>query len=187
VNFVLVCFFIFVSNFPCRVGCSLDWTYSANSIQVVSLILLIYFLVYFLYFGACKISEGDTRAAKRARMLVDDSDEDSGLEDDVTIDKNEPTFEDLFGDATFPEEEIGIADTKVGSWGLLDGPVLARIFHFLRSDFKSLVFASMTCKHWSAAVRFYKEVSIQVNLSSLGHSCTDTVLWNIMVGLIYIF
>jgi hypothetical protein len=109
------------------------------------------------------------------------------LEDDVTIDKNEPTFEDLFGDATFPEEEIGIADTKVGSWGLLDGPVLARIFHFLRSDFKSLVFASMTCKHWSAAVRFYKEVSIQVNLSSLGHSCTDTVLWNIMVGLIYIF
>ncbi|WJX69129.1 hypothetical protein P8452_53417 [Trifolium repens] len=125
-------------------------------------------------------SEGDTRAAKRARMLVDDSEEDSGLEDDVTIDKNEPTFEDLFGDATFPEEEIGIADTKVGSWGLLDGPVLARIFHFLRSDFKSLVFASMTCKHWSAAVRFYKEVSIQVNLSSLGHSCTDTVLWNIM-------
>jgi hypothetical protein len=120
-------------------------------------------------------------------MLVDDSEEDSGLEDDVTIDKNEPTFEDLFGDATFPEEEIGIADTKVGSWGLLDGPVLARIFHFLRSDFKSLVFASMTCKHWSAAVRFYKEVSIQVNLSSLGHSCTDTVLWNIMVGLIYIF
>lgn len=120
-------------------------------------------------------------------MLVDDSEEDSGLEDDVTIVKNEPTFEDLYGDATFHEDEIGISDSEVGSWGLLDGPLLARIFHFLRSDFKSLVFASMTCKHWSAAVRFYKEVSIQANLSSLGPSCTDTVLWNIMVGRIYIF
>ncbi|XP_058762459.1 histone-lysine N-methyltransferase ATXR3-like [Vicia villosa] len=125
-------------------------------------------------------SEGDTRAAKRARMLVDDNEEDSGLEDDVTIAKNEPTFEDLCSDATFHEDEIGISDSEVGSWGLLDGSLLARIFHFLRSDFKSLVFASMTCKHWSAAVRFYKEVSIQANLSSLGPSCTDTVLWNIM-------
>ncbi|KAJ1394446.1 Leucine-rich repeat domain superfamily [Sesbania bispinosa] len=97
-----------------------------------------------------------------------------------TIEKDESTFEDLCGDATFPEEEIGITESDVGSWGLLDGQILARIFHFLRSDFKSLVFASLTCKHWRAAARFYKEVSIQVNLSSLGHSCTDTMLWNIM-------
>ncbi|XP_073222053.1 histone-lysine N-methyltransferase ATXR3-like isoform X3 [Cicer arietinum] len=123
-------------------------------------------------------SEGDARAAKRVRLLVDDSEEDSDLEDDVTIEKDEPTFEDLCGDVIFPE--VGIADSDMGCWGLLDGPILARIFHFMRSDLKSLVLASMTCKHWRSAVRIYKGVSIQVNLSSLGHSCTDTVLWNIM-------
>ncbi|KAK7402013.1 hypothetical protein VNO78_13946 [Psophocarpus tetragonolobus] len=124
-------------------------------------------------------SESDAHAAKRARMLVDDSEDDSDLEDgDATIEKDESTFEDLCGDATFPEQEI--TDSDVGSWGLLDGRVLAQIFHFLRSDVKSLVFASMTCKRWRAAVRFYKELSVQVNLSSLGHSCTDTILWNIL-------
>ncbi|XP_027344008.1 histone-lysine N-methyltransferase ATXR3 [Abrus precatorius] len=123
-------------------------------------------------------SEGDARAAKRARMLVDDSEEDSDFDDeDVTVDKDESTFDDLCGDATFPEVDI---TDDVGSWGLLDGCLLARIFHFLRSDLKSLVFASITCKHWRAAVTFYKEVSMQVNLSSLGHSCTDTLLWNIL-------
>lgn len=135
--------------------------------------------------GPYKFSEGDARAAKRVRLLVDDSEEDSDLEDDVTIEKDEPTFEDLCGDVIFPE--VGIADSDMGCWGLLDGPILARIFHFMRSDLKSLVLASMTCKHWRSAVRIYKGVSIQVNLSSLGHSCTDTVLWNIMVCLIYIF
>ncbi|KAK7324764.1 hypothetical protein VNO77_28596 [Canavalia gladiata] len=124
-------------------------------------------------------SEGDARAAKRARMLIGDSEEDSDLEDgDVTIEKDESTFEDLCGDAPFPEE-IDITE-DVGTGGKLDGRLLARIFHFLRSDLRSLVSASLTCKHWRAAVRFYKEVSIQVNLSSLGHSCTDTMLWNIL-------
>ncbi|XP_057457990.1 histone-lysine N-methyltransferase ATXR3-like isoform X2 [Lotus japonicus] len=124
---------------------------------------------------------GDVRASKRARMLIDDSEEDSELDDgDVTIEKDEPTFEELCGDVTFPEQKIGITDSDVRSWGLLDGRILARIFHFLRSDLKSLVYASMTCKHWSAAGWFYKEVTMQVNLSSLGHSCTDTMLWNIM-------
>jgi len=120
-------------------------------------------------------------------MLVDDSDEDSDLEDsDFTIEKDESSFEDLCGDATLPEDEIGVTDSQMGSWDNLDGRVLARIFHFLKSDLKSLVFASMTCKRWRASVRFYKEVSMQVNLSSLGHSCTDAMLWNILVGLIYI-
>ncbi|KAL9322543.1 hypothetical protein ACSQ67_010596 [Phaseolus vulgaris] len=126
-------------------------------------------------------SEGDAHAVKRARMLVDDSDEDSDLEDgDFTIEKDESSFEDLCGDATLPEDEIGVTDSQMGSWDNLDGRVLARIFHFLKSDLKSLVFASMTCKRWRASVRFYKEMSIQVNLSSLGHSCTDTMLWNIL-------
>lgn len=125
-------------------------------------------------------SEGDAHAAKRARLLVDDSEGGSDSEDgDVSIEKDESTFEDLCGDSTFPED-VGITDSDVGSWGILDGCVLARIFHFLKSDLKSLVFASLTCKRWRAAVRFYKEMSIQVNLSSFGHSCTDTMLWNIL-------
>ncbi|XP_061364392.1 histone-lysine N-methyltransferase ATXR3-like [Gastrolobium bilobum] len=125
-------------------------------------------------------SEGDAHAAKRARMMVDGSEEDSDLEDvDLTIEKDGSTFEDLCRDASFPEE-FGITDSDVGSRGLLDGRVMAQIFHFLRSDLKSLVFASMTCKHWRTAVRFYREVSRQVNLTSLGHSCTDSMLWNIM-------
>ncbi|XP_057728916.1 histone-lysine N-methyltransferase ATXR3 [Arachis stenosperma] len=124
-------------------------------------------------------SDGDARATKRARMLVD-GEEDSEFEDGPTIEKDETTFEDLCGDATFIREAIGLTDSEVATWGLLDGHMLARIFHFLRSDLKSLVFASITCKHWRTAVRFYKEVSRHVNLSSLGHSCTDSMLLNIM-------
>ncbi|KAF1886757.1 hypothetical protein Lal_00045994 [Lupinus albus] len=130
--------------------------------------------------GNDSFEDGDARSAKRARMLVVGSEEDSDLEDHVTIDKYDSTFEDLCGDATFPAEEIGYIDPEVRSWGLLDGHVLARVFHFLRSDLKSLVFASMTCNHWRKAVRFYKEVSRQVNMSSLGISCSDSMLWNIM-------
>jgi len=64
----------------------------------------------------------------------------------------------------------------------LDGHVLARVFHFLRSDIKSLAFVSLTCKHWRAAVGFYKDISRQIDLSSLGPNCTDSILLNIMVG-----
>lgn len=103
---------------------------------------------------------------------------------DFTVEKDESSFEDLCGDATFPEDEIGATDSQMGSWDNLNGRVLAQIFHFLKSDLKSLVFASLTCKRWRASVRFYREVSMQVNLSSLGHSCTDAMLWNILVGLI---
>ncbi|KAG5020992.1 hypothetical protein JHK87_016847 [Glycine soja] len=126
-------------------------------------------------------SEGDGHASKRARMLVDYSEEDSDFEDgSLTNGKDESTFEALCGDATFSGEGSGITDPKVGSWGLLDGRMLARVFHCLRSDLKSLAFASMTCKHWRATVRFYKKVSRHANLSSLGHSCTDSIMWNIL-------
>jgi hypothetical protein len=70
----------------------------------------------------------------------------------------------------------------MGSWGLLDGHVLARVFHFLRLDMKSLAFVSLTCKHWRAAVGFYKDMSKQIDLSSLGPNCTDSILLNVMVG-----
>ncbi|XP_054815408.1 histone-lysine N-methyltransferase ATXR3 isoform X2 [Prosopis cineraria] len=127
-------------------------------------------------------SEGDARAAKRARILVDSTEEDSDMEDGLTVLRNESTFDDLCGDAAFHEDESGTADFEVGRWSLLDGHVLARVFHYLRSDFKSHVFASLTCKHWRAAVMFYKEVSREVNLTSLSHSCTDSILWSIMNG-----
>ncbi|KAI4334068.1 hypothetical protein L6164_018805 [Bauhinia variegata] len=127
-------------------------------------------------------SDGDAHAAKRARILVDDSEDGSEIKDDRLTVLKDCTFEDLCGDTAFFGEESGITDSEMGSWGLLDGHLLARVFHFLRSDSKSLVFASMTCKHWRAAVRFYKEISRQVNLSSLGYSCTDSILWNIMNG-----
>jgi [histone H3]-lysine4 N-trimethyltransferase ATXR3 len=120
-------------------------------------------------------------------VLVDDSDEEGDFEDgSFIIENDESTLEALSGDVTFFTEESGVTVSE-GRWGLLDGRMLARVFHFLRSDLKSLVFASMTCKHWKASVRFYKEVSRNVNFSSLGHSCTDSILWNIVVGLVYIF
>lgn len=120
-------------------------------------------------------------------MLVDDSEEDSEMEDGgLTVQKDEFTFEDLCGEATFFNGKSGLVDSDMGSWGLLSGHMLGRVFHFLRSDLKSLAFASMTCKHWRAAVRFYKEVSKQVNLSSLGPSCTDSMLWNVVVSSLHI-
>ncbi|KAF7823098.1 histone-lysine N-methyltransferase ATXR3 isoform X1 [Senna tora] len=128
-------------------------------------------------------SEGDTRAGKRARILVDDSEDDSDMEDvNLNLQMDESNFDDLCGDTTFNREQSGVTDSEVASWGLLDGHMLARVFHYLRSDLKSLVFASLTCQHWRASIMFYKEVSRQVNLSSLGHSCTDSILWSIMNG-----
>ena len=93
---------------------------------------------------------------------------------------DEIAFEDLCGDATFHGE--GSTSLEVESWGFLDGHILARIFHFLQSDLKSLSFASVTCKHWRAAVRFYKDISRQVDLSTLGSNCTNSTFMNIMVS-----
>ncbi|TQD90216.1 hypothetical protein C1H46_024244 [Malus baccata] len=125
----------------------------------------------------------DARIAKRARLLVDESEDDYDLGDDLlTVEKDESTFEDLCGDASLYTEESRSYGSETGSWGLLDGQVLARIFHFLRLDMNSLTFASMTCKHWRAAVGFYKDISRQVDFSSLGPNCTDSAIVNIMSG-----
>ncbi|MED6210087.1 hypothetical protein PIB30_060806, partial [Stylosanthes scabra] len=53
------------------------------------------------------ISDGDSHAMKRARVLVDGQ-EDSEFEDGPTIEKDETTFGDLYGDATFIGEAIGL-------------------------------------------------------------------------------
>ncbi|KAG5242045.1 histone-lysine N-methyltransferase ATXR [Salix suchowensis] len=126
-------------------------------------------------------SEIDARVGKRAWMQPDQIDEDNDM-DEETSHKVQTTFEQLCGDSNFYREESMCSDIEAGSWGLLDGHTLARIFHFLKSDLKSLVFASLTCKHWRAAVSFYKGISIQVDLSSVGPNCTDLMVRNIMNG-----
>ncbi|XP_015882645.3 histone-lysine N-methyltransferase ATXR3 [Ziziphus jujuba] len=127
-------------------------------------------------------AEGDARSAKRARILYE-SEDDYEIDEDVqTIQKEESTFDDLCGDSSFYCEESLTSVSEIGSWGLLDGHVLARVFHFLRSDVKSLYIASLTCKHWRAAVRFYKDISRQIDLSCLGPNCTDSIFLNIMSG-----
>ncbi|CAN1232252.1 Histone-lysine N-methyltransferase ATXR3 [Linum perenne] len=129
--------------------------------------------------------EIDIRAGKRARMMIDESDEDNfGQEDLVPIPKDQSTFEELCGDASFhlhPDKTASL-EADIGGWGLLDGHILARMFHLLRSDVKSLALASLTCKHWRSAVSFYKDISKQIDLSPLGPNCTDMVIRNIVSG-----
>lgn len=128
-------------------------------------------------------SEGDeyTRACKRSRVMIDGSDEDYESGDDISAVLNDDiSFEDTCGDATFDEEHI--EQTGTGSWSLLDGHVLARIFHFLRGDVKSLSLASSTCRQWRCAIRFYKDISKQVDFSSVGRDCSDSIFSNIMKG-----
>ncbi|CAA0395313.1 unnamed protein product [Arabidopsis thaliana] len=117
---------------------------------------------------------------KRARLMAGESGEDSEMEDTQMFQKDELTFEDLCGDFTFNIEGNRSAGTVGIYWGLLDGHALARVFHMLRYDVKSLAFASMTCRHWKATINSYKDISRQVDLSSLGPSCTDSRLRSIM-------
>ncbi|XP_038712807.1 histone-lysine N-methyltransferase ATXR3-like isoform X2 [Tripterygium wilfordii] len=128
-----------------------------------------------------KKSEIYPRGGKRARLQVDESDEDYEIEEDLqTYQKDETTFDDLCSGATFCREKSSCSEAETVSWGLLDGPVLARVFHFLRYDMKSVALASLTCKHWRAAANFYKDISRQVDASGVGSSCTDSIIWNIM-------
>lgn len=120
-------------------------------------------------------------AGKRARFLVDGSEEDYVMEELPAI-QGECSFEDICSDAIFYREDNAGSENESRTWGLLDGHVLARVFNFLRSDVKSLVFSALTCKHWRAVFDFYKDISRQVDLSSVGRSCTDSIIWKIMVG-----
>ncbi|KAJ4912312.1 Histone-lysine N-methyltransferase ATXR3 [Raphanus sativus] len=123
---------------------------------------------------------GSSSYTKRARLMAGESRDHSEVEDAQMFQKDELAFEDLCGDATFHVEGSGSSGTVGMYWDLLDGHVLARVFHLLRYDVKSLAFASMTCRHWKAVVSSYKDISRQVDLSSLGTNCTDSRLWSIM-------
>ncbi|XP_047313544.1 histone-lysine N-methyltransferase ATXR3 [Impatiens glandulifera] len=123
----------------------------------------------------CNIGD-DYRPGKRARFLLDGTEE---YEVGATI--GDIMFDDLCCDNKFQGENTGTGVDPM-SWGLMDGQVLARIFHFLKADMKSLVHASLTCKHWRILVKYYKHICKQVDLSSLGPNCTDTMFWEIMSG-----
>lgn len=130
--------------------------------------------------------EEDTHGKKRCRTLIEGVDEDyeagKGL---PPLFYREPSFENLCGNLTFCREESVCSESAGGSWGLLDGHILARIFHFLRTDVKSLMFAGTTCKHWRAAVGFYRNVSVRVDLSTMGSHCTDSIVGSVMVSFWY--
>ncbi|KAI3780786.1 hypothetical protein L2E82_10777 [Cichorium intybus] len=111
----------------------------------------------------------------------DGFDGDYELEDLSILEKDERNFEDLCGDATFCQEKSTDSVVENENWGLLDGQVLARVFHFLRTDIKSLVYANLTCKHWRSVVKFYKGICRQADLSSVSN-CMDSTLHNIMNG-----
>ncbi|RWW20568.1 hypothetical protein GW17_00015319 [Ensete ventricosum] len=127
--------------------------------------------------------DGIYREGKRARFLVDESDEDSEMEEALLPnEKNDWLFEDICGEADTFEDNAAMSQTENGSWGLLNGRVLARVFHFLKGDMKSLLSSAATCKHWNASVDFYRSICRHVDLSSVGPKCTDIVLQSLMGG-----
>ncbi|XP_075498170.1 LOW QUALITY PROTEIN: histone-lysine N-methyltransferase ATXR3-like [Primulina tabacum] len=117
------------------------------------------------------------RACKRARI---DGIEEEYEEDLFAFRKDAFAFDDLCAGATFMkgDESDSVFDRQ--SWALLDGHVLARVFHFLRSDIKSLIYVALTCKHWRSVVKFYRDISKQVDFWAIASNCTDSMVLNIM-------
>ncbi|GAB4859487.1 hypothetical protein Ancab_010954 [Ancistrocladus abbreviatus] len=132
---------------------------------------------------ASLLHEDHMYAGKRARLMFDGSAEGYEMGEGVhSWQHYVPSFEDLCGNASFLNEVAEYSENKMVNWGLLDRHILARIFYFLRADVKSLAFTASTCKHWRAAVGFYKNICWQVDVSSVGCSCTDSVFGSIMNG-----
>ncbi|XAR55424.1 hypothetical protein NMG60_11035491 [Bertholletia excelsa] len=121
-------------------------------------------------------------SGKRARLMAEVSEEDYDMEEEAPAAQEECTFDDLWGEANFCKDENANAENETGSWGLLDGHILARVFHFLRTDVKSLVFAALACKRWRIVLNFYKDICRHVDLSSIAHCCNDSMFWNFMNG-----
>ncbi|XP_042477330.1 histone-lysine N-methyltransferase ATXR3-like isoform X2 [Macadamia integrifolia] len=125
--------------------------------------------------------EASLRACKRARMAVNESEEDDEVEDLIKR-KDDCSFEDFCGGTIFGEGNDASPEVESESWGLLNCNILARVFHFLRADLKSLAFSAATCKRWNAAARFYRDISRQIDFSSAGPKCTDSMFVSIMDG-----
>ncbi|KAH9614532.1 hypothetical protein KSS87_020109 [Heliosperma pusillum] len=129
------------------------------------------------------LHEDDVYGRRRCRTLTGGVDEEYEISEVLpTCCYSDLSFDDLCSNVVFCKEEDRHSETPVGSWGLLDGHILSRIFHFLRSDVKSLVFAASTCKHWRDSVGFYKNMSVRVDLSTVGANCSDSTVESIMKG-----
>ncbi|XP_058072960.1 histone-lysine N-methyltransferase ATXR3 isoform X2 [Magnolia sinica] len=128
------------------------------------------------------IYKDHTRSGKRARLLADESEDDDEMEEDLLTGQNDSSFEDLCSEISFGQEITPTPQTETESWGLLNGRILARVFHYLRMDLKSLATSAATCKCWNTAVKFYRDISQHVDLSSVGPNCTDSMFQNIMSG-----
>lgn len=128
--------------------------------------------------------DAEDRFGKRSRLWVDESDECFETEEDLFDQKNDASFEELCGVAIFADDGSENLTKDDESWGLLNGQILARVFHFLRSDMKALASSAATCKRWNAAVKFYKNICRNVDVSSFGASCSDAMFRSIMVSLI---
>ncbi|XP_077254002.1 histone-lysine N-methyltransferase ATXR3-like [Tasmannia lanceolata] len=127
------------------------------------------------------VYKDNIRAGKRGRLLFDESEEDYEMDEDLqTSQKNDFLFEELCGEAAIGGENSVGSQIETESWGLLNGRILARVFHFLRSDLKSLAFSAATCKCWNTALKFYRDISRQVDFSSAGPNCKDSMFSNIM-------
>ncbi|VAI87563.1 unnamed protein product [Triticum turgidum subsp. durum] len=130
-----------------------------------------------------KILPEDAGSVKRARLLPNQSDEDINMYEDILASQNDDcSFEELCHDAALVEENSTNSVAGSDSWGLLNVHVLARIFHFLRADMKSLISSAATCKLWNTGVQYYRNTCRFVDLSSVGLQCTDSVFHGIMAG-----
>ncbi|KAL1555558.1 histone-lysine N-methyltransferase ATXR3-like [Salvia divinorum] len=119
------------------------------------------------------------RASKRARM--DGVEAEFETDDDVlSLQFSHCEFDELCADISFRKGEEVDSELERGSWDLLDGNILARIFHFLRADVKSLFYAALTCKHWRSVVKYYKDISRQIDFCAIGPNCSDSTILKIM-------
>ncbi|KAK1279291.1 putative histone-lysine N-methyltransferase ATXR3 [Acorus gramineus] len=125
---------------------------------------------------------GFWNSEKRARLMVNENDDYYDMGDDLLIGNKNDSFDELCGEVTFEAENIPSSLSESEEWGLLDGHVLARVFHFLRTDVRALVSSAATCKHWKSAIKFYKDISRHIDLSSAGPECTDSIFWSIISG-----
>ncbi|XP_011100313.1 histone-lysine N-methyltransferase ATXR3-like isoform X2 [Sesamum indicum] len=118
----------------------------------------------------------------RKRARINGIEECEMDEDVLTFQNDECEFDDLCGDVIFRKGDAVDSEVEKGSWDLLDGHVLARVFHFLRADIKSLLYAARTCRHWRSVVKFYKGISRQVDFGAIAPTCSDSVVLKIMNG-----
>ncbi|CAM8985479.1 unnamed protein product [Rhodiola kirilowii] len=126
------------------------------------------------------ISEGN-HGANRARVTLLEYEEENYLDETVAEHDGELSFDELCAGVKFSKEETSYSAVS-GTWGILNSHILARVFHFLKADMKSLAYASLTCKKWRSAVRLYKSISRHVDLSSVAPICTDSTTWQILEG-----